>query len=78
LKPSSEVALAAEDEDKQYNDELTVEDDDKQYNDELTAEDDDKQYNADLTAEDAKAVNWSLHCLSSSSVPKAVSSSLNC
>ena len=28
-----------EDEDKQYNDELTAEDEDKQYNDELTAED---------------------------------------
>jgi hypothetical protein len=33
--------LTAEDEDKQYNDELTAED--KQYNDELTAEDEDKR-----------------------------------
>jgi hypothetical protein len=37
--------LGKEDEDKQYNDELTEEGEDKQYNDELTAlgtEDDDK------------------------------------
>jgi hypothetical protein len=46
---SSLFELTAEDENKQYNDELTAED--KQYNDELTAEDEDKQYNDELTTE---------------------------
>jgi hypothetical protein len=75
------TALAKEDEDKQCNDELTAlgkEDGDKHYNDELTALAQSCQFVIVVFVSIflPKAVRSSLHWLSSSSLPKAVSSSL--